>query len=120
MSPTLQVQHVDGTYSIYQEKNGQRGLFATIKPASGRPGVYVWTDSKGKTETIDLADALRGFDALDLRSAVKETMTTKDGIQIRPNRSGPVSYLKAEVTGHMYPVHQTTSQSLVKHLGARA
>ena len=85
--------------------NGKLVKFMTIVPKEGADTVFVCTDHKGKTETVDLAQGIKGFNVSQLRAKTRLRLKTADGGRIALDRSKDLLFLNSIALKRTYVVH---------------
>jgi len=113
-SDTLIVQRSDQGFTVYDDMNGKLVTFATIQPQEGSKSVFVCTGPEGKKETVGLSDAAPGLNVSELRTESKVRLKTKNQVSIKVDRSGSVSFLKAQAIPRTYVVHSATEMDCAK------
>lgn len=102
---TMVVRREKVGFTVYDEMNGKLVKLATIVPKDGAENVFVCTDQKGKSETVDLAGGIKGLNVLELRTKARLRLKTTDGRSIALDRSKDVLFLTPSALKRTYVVH---------------
>jgi len=102
---TMIVRREDGGFGIYANKKGELAKHATITPKEGEAGVFIVTDAKGQSETVDLAQGIKDFDLEQLGARERLQLKTLDGDGITVQRSGKVTYITVDKSGDTFVLH---------------
>lgn len=102
---TMIVRREEVGFTVHDEMNGKLVKFVTIVPKDGAENVFICTDHKGRSETVDLAQGIKGLDLSKLRTAPRLRLDTTDGETIAIDRSGKVRFIKPDGQKQTYVVH---------------
>ncbi len=102
---TMIVRREDAGFTVYDEMNGELVKLMTIIPKDGAENVFVCTDHKGKSETIDLAQAVKGFNSSYLKTKPRLRLKTSTGERIAVDHSKDVVFLTSSTLKRTYVVH---------------
>jgi len=102
---TIIVRRQEVGFTVYDEMNGKLVKFATIMPKEGAKNVFVCTSVKGKSETINLLQAIPGLKLSELRSKSRLRLKTTDGVAIAIDRSKNVVFMTPDGLKRTYVVH---------------
>jgi hypothetical protein len=102
---TMIVRREKVGFTVYDEMGGKLVKFATLLPKDGAENVFVCTDSKGKSETVDLPRAIEGLKLPKLRAKTRLRLKTTDGVSIAVDRSKDVVFITPDKLKRTYVVH---------------
>ena len=102
---TIIVRRQDVGFTVHDEMNGKLVKIATIRPRDGAKNVFVCTSVKGKSETINLVQAIPGMKLSELRNKSRLRLKTADGGAIAIDRSKDVVFMTPSGSKHTYVVH---------------
>lgn len=102
---TLVFRRTDTGFTVHDEMNGQWVQGATIEAKEGAKNIFVVTDQRGKSETIDLAGGIQMANLSELKTKVRIRLKTVDGINIALDRSKGVVFVTPDNLKRTYVVH---------------
>lgn len=103
-STALVVRREDTGFLIYKERKGKLVALGAIAPKKGVENVFIFKKGN-KSETIDLANGIKEFDLVQLRSARQLRLKASGGSSIAVDRNGGVTYITIERGKKTYVVH---------------
>jgi hypothetical protein len=102
---TMIVRREKVGFTVHDEMNGKVVKFMTIVPKDGEENVFVCTDHKGKSQTVDLTQGIEGFNVQRLRTASRLRLHAADGVKITVDRSKKVLFITPDKLKRTYVVH---------------
>ena len=102
---TMIVRREEVGFTVHDDMNGKLVKFMTIVPKDGTENVFVCTDHKGKSETVDLTQGIEGLNLSDLRTKSRLRLKAKDGVNVAIDRSKEVVFITPDKLKRTYVVH---------------
>ncbi len=102
---TMIVRREKVGFTVHDEMNGKRVQIGTCVPKDGAEGVFVYTDLKGKSETVDLLKGIEALTLSDLRTKPRLRLKTIDGMSIALDRSKNLTFITPIRVGRTYVIH---------------
>jgi hypothetical protein len=102
---TMIVRREKVGFTVHDEMGGKLVQIGTIVPKDDAEGVFVYTDLKGKSETVDLLKAIEGLTLSDLKTKARLRVKTTDGVSIALDRSKNVIFITPNKLGRTYVIH---------------
>ena len=92
-------------YTVHDEMDGKLVHSATILPKACPEDIYVYSDLKGKSETINLQQVIRELELPELRTKHQLRLESIDGVKIAVDRSKDVAFISHDKMNRTYVVH---------------
>ena len=102
---TMIVRREEVGFTVHDERNGKLVKFVTIVPKDGAENVFICTDHKGRSQTVDLGQGIKGLDVSKLKTAIRLRLKARDGENIAVDRSGNVCFITPGSQKQTYVVH---------------
>ena len=102
---TMIVRREEVGFTVHDEMNGKLVQVGTIVPKDGAEGTFVYTDLKGKSETIDLLEGIQSLNLSDLRTKARLRLKATDGVSLSLDRSKNVIFITPNKLGRTYVIH---------------
>lgn len=102
---TMIVRREEVGFTVHDEMNGKLVKFMTIVPKDGVENIFVCTDHKGKSATVDLNGQIEGLNVSHLRATPRLRLKATDGVNIAIDRSKEVVFITPDELKRTYVVH---------------
>jgi hypothetical protein len=102
---TMIVRREEVGFTVYDEMNGKLVQVGRIIPKDGAKNVFICTNHKGKSETVNLVQGIPGLTPSDLRTKDRLRLKATDGVTIAMDRSKTVVFLTPDKLKRTYVVH---------------
>ena len=102
---TLLIRREKVGFTVHDEMNGKWVKFVTILPKDGVDNVFISTDHKGRSETIDILQGIPSLKLSDLKTKNRLRLKTKNGEKIAVDRSKEITFITPEKLKRTYIVH---------------
>ena len=102
---TMVLRREEVGFTVHDEMNGKLVQIGTIVPKDGSEVAFIYTDLKGKSETIDLLRAVQDLNLSDLRTKARLRLKATDGASIALDRSKNVTFITPDKLGRTYVIH---------------
>ncbi|WP_339748159.1 hypothetical protein [uncultured Rubinisphaera sp.] len=102
---TMIVRREEVGFTVHDEMNGKLVRFLTIVPKDDAENVFVCTDHKSKSETVDLHQGIEGLNVSHLRTKPRLRLKATGGMNIAIDRSKEVVFITPDKLKRTYVVH---------------